>query len=557
MADKTGKVYLCKDINLDKDYINVLNYTEQNMLDLCTSGSHLVASKTNCSFIRQNVNEILIEVPYGTALMCNYMAFQNPDYSNKWFFAFIDEVIYDSDSSTRIKFTIDEHSTWFDYWDAKSCLVLREHVSSDNVGEHTYPEDLEHGDYICNASGELGGFTVDSSKIIVATTWLPNNTTNLPTTQYYGGVFSGVYFVAFDPFSAYAKNFILALDGFGRGDAIVAVFMAPSSLCTPITSFTGTLHSKINNDDGTTSPHDFYIEGGFIGNNQGGNTIASAVTISMQTTLDGYSPRNKKCLVYPYNILLMTNNCGGNAEYKYEDFISNVPIFNINGTLSPGCSIKLFPSNYKKIADDIATGNRPGFSYGLMASKFPICSYQNDAFTNWMTQQAVNVKGEQIRSALKIGGMFFNSSEGVGNPAESYMGLINQQLNYMNQVYQHALVSPQQGGSLNGADIAYAINEVNFRYYKMSIRSEYAQMIDSYFDKYGYKINLIKVPNMVSRTYWNYLQIGTQEDIGYSNSSGSVPARSMNIINNIYRRGVTIWHQHNNIGNYSLNNTII
>ena len=64
MADKTGKVYICKDINLDKDYINVLNYTEQNMLDLCTSQSHLVASKTNCSFIRQNVNEILIEVPY-------------------------------------------------------------------------------------------------------------------------------------------------------------------------------------------------------------------------------------------------------------------------------------------------------------------------------------------------------------------------------------------------------------------------------------------------------------------------------------------------------------
>ena len=26
MADRTGKVYICKDINLDKDYINVLNY---------------------------------------------------------------------------------------------------------------------------------------------------------------------------------------------------------------------------------------------------------------------------------------------------------------------------------------------------------------------------------------------------------------------------------------------------------------------------------------------------------------------------------------------------
>ena len=96
-----------------------------------------------------------------------------------------------------------------------------------------------------------------------------------------------------------------------------------------------------------------------------------------------------------------------------------------------------------------------------------------------------------------------------------------------------------------------------FTYYKMSIRSEYARMIDDYFTRRGYQVNIMKIPNMISRTYWNYLQIGNQEEIGYSNIKGSVPTKSMDIINNIYRKGVTIWHDHANIGNYSLSNTIV
>ena len=42
-------------------------------------------------------NTVDIEVAYGTALTANYIAFQNPDYSNKWFFAFIDDVEMDDE----------------------------------------------------------------------------------------------------------------------------------------------------------------------------------------------------------------------------------------------------------------------------------------------------------------------------------------------------------------------------------------------------------------------------------------------------------------------------
>lgn len=553
MNNKNSKIILCKDINLDREYVNVLDYTESNMITLCTNKA--LYSATNYTFIRPDINEIKVNASYQTCLQCNYMAFQNVNYGGKWFFAFIDEVSYLSDSSTKIKFTVDEHATWYDYWNAKSCLVLREHVADDTIGLHTFPENFETGEYICNAYQELGGFNQATSKVVVASTWLPTNTPGMsPGAQYYGGVLSGVYFMAFD--YSNAKKFIEALDGLGKGSAIQSIFMAPGSLCTPLTSFSATLHSNINNDNGTVTPHDFAISGGFIGNTTGNIIILQSQTITMNTTLNGYIPHNNKLYCWPFNSLVISTATGQSAEYHYEDFINNTPVFNIQGTLTPGCDIKLYPENYKKIADTLAQGLRPGFSYGLIGSKFPICSWNNDAFTNWMTQQSVNHKFGVLSGVAKVAGMIFNSSEGTGNPASAYGGLIQQQFNYIDSVYQHAIIAPQQSGSLNGSNVAFGTDEMNFSLYKMSIKEEYARIIDNYFDKFGYKINRVKIPNMLSRTYWNYLQIGNLEEIGYSNTNGSVPAKSMDIINNIYRRGTTIWHSHDNIGNYSLSNTI-
>ena len=63
----------------------------------------------------------------------------------------------------------------------------------------------------------------------------------------------------------------------------------------------------------------------------------------------------------------------------------------------------------------------------------------------------------------------------------------------------------------------------------------------------------MEMPNITGRRYWNYVEIGGTEEIGY----GDVPSKHMEIINKACRKGVTIWHSHSNLGNYSLNNTIV
>ena len=79
----------------------------------------------------------------------------------------------------------------------------------------------------------------------------------------------------------------------------------------------------------------------------------------------------------------------------------------------------------------------------------------------------------------------------------------------------------------------------------MSIRSEYAKIIDDFFDKYGYATNKLKEPNFYGRTN-NYVKISSDSVIGF----GDVPAADMNIINGVFRKGVTLYHSHDSIGTY-------
>ena len=143
-----SKIMLVKNIKVDRNYINVLSYSESQMLALCEQ--NMVASRDDYSFIRLN-NSIMTGFTYAQCLQANYIAFQNSDYSNKWFFAWIDDIIFKGDETTEIKYTVDAWSTWFSYWTKnKSCYVIRQHVNDDTVGSNTKPEPVNLRFILCS-----------------------------------------------------------------------------------------------------------------------------------------------------------------------------------------------------------------------------------------------------------------------------------------------------------------------------------------------------------------------------------------------------------------------
>ena len=185
MVLQNSKIILAKNINIDRDYVNVLDYTEEEMLALVRQNK--VYENNNYSFIRPQ-NDIYVSINYGYALQCNYIAFQNTDYSNKWFFAWIDEVIFVSNNTVQIKYTVDAWSTWFSKLSINQCYVLRHHVNDDVIGNYTQPEGLETGEYICQEYNIVNELT--ELAYIIQVSEYTSGGDDKPLAQNYGGVYS-------------------------------------------------------------------------------------------------------------------------------------------------------------------------------------------------------------------------------------------------------------------------------------------------------------------------------------------------------------------------------
>ena len=55
--------------------------------------------------------------------------------------------------------------------------------------------------------------------------------------------------------------------------------------------------------------------------------------------------------VHPYSYFYVTNNVGSDVPFRYEEFVNNTASFKTFGSLTPGCSIRCVPLNYKKLSD--------------------------------------------------------------------------------------------------------------------------------------------------------------------------------------------------------------
>lgn len=365
-----SKILLVKNINMDKEYVNVLSYSESQMLTLCEQ--NLVAQSNKYSFIRQNENEIYVNFSYQQCLQANYIAFQNTDYGGKWFFAWIDDIIYENDGTTRIKYIIDSWSTWFDYWTKKPCFIVREHVNNDTIGLHTIPENLDVGEVVEEKEQEDISLN-EFGYVAIISSWNPSTEKQFSAITVYNKQVFGkpVYLIPSNQLSDLQNLglFIIKTNADGHIDDIDSIFWVPDALinASDLIENTASIGEQTFN---------FYsMKNKF--------SIASFIqTVTKQHDFSDYTPKNNKCYVYPYNYLLVSNNIGNTNIFKYEDFYSDTCNFKTELAMSIGVSGQLIPLSYKKQAraDD----------EGLSLAKYPTCSWSSDSFTNWLTQNAVN-----------------------------------------------------------------------------------------------------------------------------------------------------------------------
>lgn len=295
-------------------------------------------------------------------------------------------------------------------------------------------------------------------------------------------------------------------------DSVVSIFMVPVAFC----DVPGNVGSGNQLRENTARP------------------VTLTQTVSRPTMIDGYTPRNKKLLTYPYRFLCV-DTLDQSHNYRYELFNGGVISFEMSCAINPNPDICIAPIGYNTV------GNDTNYTESVTMGGMPQCAYAIDSYRAWLAQKAT---GEILSLAAQVGGAA--ASLAMGNPVGGVLGIVGA-ANTVNSMVVEATQGAKARGTQSGTtNVAMRAKQPYFK--RMCITRQYARMIDDYFDRYGYSCCRTKVPNRNVRLHWTYTKT---QDVSIS---GGVPADDMKKIKSIYNKGVTFWRNPAEVGNYSLNN---
>lgn len=506
-------------------------------------------------------NTIRYGANFDSLIEYNYVMYRNDAYSSKWFYAYITGMEYLNDNVTAISIKTDPFQTWQFNLSYKPCLIDREHTNNDAVGANTLPEGLELGEMICN--GIVENFGSGTDRCVVVEVSMIENEGDGQTLSYswasgahnaqprVNGIDRGTIPLIVGMESgwqntpSYVTNFY---DKAGLSEAIVNVYMIPKSLVGSYNRLTLTLTKGSN----TTS-----IDQLVIPESTSNTTLMSTNTFSRPTSIRGFVPKNNKLFTYPYNYFNLSNNAGTCQPFRYEDFQGNIT-FKVEGTFGISGNTKAIPQNYKYVD---STEN--ALDYSVTGPKYPVCSWKSDSYTNWLTQNSINMTHQWNQTLLQggwtalsagvaAGGATANPLIGLGTTAALYAGdLIGTALQQHREKSQANLSADQVNGNASAGDFVWSKYRSPFTYMPMSIKPEVAYCIDEFFSQFGYKCNRVKVPNITGRRNWNYVKtVGCY-------IAGNVPQEDMAEIKAMFDKGITLWHNPATFADYSQNNDII
>ena len=502
-------LHICHNVPLDNSYKDTILFGNKAAQYTYFSGKAKY-TLSNLSPIRLQ-NKIRIGIVADNLYDCNYLCFQNANFKNKWFYAFITGIDFINLHESHITYEIDIMQTWaFDYT-LKPSFVLREHVNDDSVGKNIEAEPFDIVDYTCNYNTISGTIARQYSVAIYYLKDGDGVTAGGFEGKLYSGLRSSVIPIDFDNLSG-TTAIVNAMieDHMNTGqlvgndpDNIVAVQIVPENFCGNNSSLNGS-----------------YEQGRYkYWNPAGINTLA------------GYTPKNKKLLNYPYRFVTVytgTDSC----DYKFEQFSNNSPTFKIVGNNSPNPEVICYPMNYKGISENI--------NEKVTISNFPVCSWSSDMFKAWLAQTASGAGVAALATGI--------AALALPNPITigAFAGTIAKTGADM---YSHSIMSASAHNG-NGGNALYTEGTLEFHYAVITITAEQAEKFDSFLNMYGYAVNKVKTPNRTGRSSWNYVQTQNCKAVG------SVPFDDMARIREVYNNGVTFWHG-DYVGDYNRSNTIV
>lgn len=493
---KNTELYICEGITWPNDYSNVRLFSSATEQSSYITGKAKFPGLQNLSYIRDNDGRkaIRVNIDLEDLKPCNYIAYRNSSYSNKWQYAFIDRVVYVNDGLSLIYFTLDWFQTYLFDMNIQPGFVEREHVNDDTIGANTVDEPFMTGPFICDNSVRVEAdykwyvYTTEKVENTAVTNWIdPGTGIN---------IYSGMYMGAIGDLSNIAEM----IDTYtlqGKLEAIVTIF------------------ARVDID------------------------LSSPTIAPRRGECDGYTPKNNKLNVYPYQYLTVSAP-GVEKEYRYEYFNGSVFFFFRPGT-TPGENAIVYPVDYL----DSTNNEDYVFSseYATVVTGMPTAAVLGNAFANSISNNPVQTAMSFVQPMAAIG-----TAVSTGNVMGAIGGATGL-LSAAGDLYSKSKTPHDVSGSASASNI-FERDKFRFKIKHMTVKAEYAKVIDDMFNMLGYRVCRVKSPNITGRASWNFVKM--QNAI----VSGDAPAYVLVEYEKCLNSGMTFWHV-DDIGNYSLSNDIV
>ena len=490
---------------------------------------------------------IRMDGKFDTIQLYNYGWFHN-HIENMRFYFFIENVEYASDNSCLVYIKIDPWQTYQFQLKYTPTFIERKHVTDDVAGNYTFPENLETGPYVSVWKRETL-INQEDSYYIVAFTELHFHNTNDPiygNSIIYNGVISGAYYILFEDLESLGKALKYYQDE-GKAAAIVSIMNYPKILYpyTPL----------IITSDIIEGVKYAYTKMDYTAYKLKDQEFDYPVDFGDPET-GTYKPRNKKLLTYPYIKLVADNHNGKSIEYRYEDFKNKHIWFSWYSTINAGSGGAYVPKGYRNYLENVEN-----YDYSLQIAPFPLGSWSNDVYANWLAQNesknftntATNIGSALAGTALIVGGIMTGGVTMALGGAGLVASGMSKQLDQISTISDNSILPNQLNGGGYNNSINYSLERPLPTFYAMNIKPEYAKIIDEFFDKYGYKINRLETPNIRTRKNWNYIKT---VDINFNvDLIRPIPQAYEDILKSMFDNGVTIWHNYQTMYNYNSDNS--
>lgn len=500
----------------------------------------------------------------------NYLMFQNANYSNKWFYAFVTNVEYKSPNTTWIHYEIDVMQTWLFDYQLKASFIDREHTILKENGLpviNTIDEGLNYGNaYLTTKQLQVEQIPNILFAIITTKVKLEVGKDN---DQFYEGTFYGSpstlnhYIIPFSTLNLNASGEMPLM--YFNDDNLVNLEQFYSTIATKpelqdqivSISFTGFVPYDISYVLGTDGALEFSsnqlevtrIEG--IGilrpkTHVGSRALLKTITEDKYSFLPDYN--ETKLLMYPYSFAEITDQKGEKIEVHLEDILGNTP-------QQLKLTILSSISNMPKTAVLVDNYNEGESSPIHELEKALITNDVQDVpiISDYTATYLQGNKNSHNQSLTNAGVNFASNMVSAGMMANPYMAIssgtsllttVSTLSAKMKDINNHPASLKNMGKNAN-FDISNGNNGIFINY--KTIKPEYRKKLEGYFKLFGYKVNEVKVPNLRTRQNWNYIKTA-----GVT-INGSIIQTDLDKIKKIFDNGITFWHT-NDVGNYDLPN---